>query len=177
MRILNRDELLKARNFKVARITLQRDDGKEFKREVIEHPGAACVLPMIDDDTVLMVEQWRIGARKSLLEIPAGTLDEGEDPMACAARELEEETGYKSGKLEHLFTMYPSPGILDEKMFIFMARDLTKTQTNMDEDEQITIKPMSFRDLRIQLKANNIKDGKTIAALGYLMVFKPYLGA
>ncbi len=177
MRILNRDELLQARNFKVARITLQNDEGKEFKREVIEHPGAACILPMLDDDTVLMVEQWRIGARKALLEIPAGTLDEGEDPMACAARELEEETGYKAGKLEHLFTMYPSPGILDEKMFIFMARDLTKTQTNFDEDEQINLKPMSFRDLRIQLKANNIKDGKTIAALGYLMVFKPFLGA
>lgn len=177
MRILNRDELLQARNFKVARITLQNDEGKEFKREVIEHPGAACILPMLDDDTVLMVEQWRIGARKALLEIPAGTLDEGEDPMTCAARELEEETGYKAGKLEHLFTMYPSPGILDEKMFIFMARDLTKTQTNFDEDEQINLKPMSFRDLRIQLKANNIKDGKTIAALGYLMVFKPFLGA
>lgn len=177
MRILNRDELLQARNFKVARITLQNDEGKEFKREVIEHPGAACILPMLDDDTVLMVEQWRIGARKALLEIPAGTLDKGEDPMACAARELEEETGYKAGKLEHLFTMYPSPGILDEKMFIFMARDLTKTQTNFDEDEQINLKPMSFRDLRIQLKANNIKDGKTIAALGYLMVFKPFLGA
>ena len=177
MRILNRDELLQARNFKVARITLQNDEGKQFKREVIEHPGAACILPMLDDDTVLMVEQWRIGARKALLEIPAGTLDEGEDPMACAARELEEETGYKAGKLEHLFTMYPSPGILDEKMFIFMARDLTKTQTNFDEDEQINLKPMSFRDLRIQLKANNIKDGKTIAALGYLMVFKPFLGA
>lgn len=177
MRILNREELLKARNFKVARITLQNAEGKEFAREVIEHPGAACVIPMLNDDTVLMVEQWRIGARKPLLEIPAGTLDEGEDPMACAARELEEETGYKAGKLEHLFTMFPSPGILDEKMFIFMARDLVKTQTNLDEDEQINVKPMSFRDLRIQLKANNIKDGKTIAALGYLMVFKPYLGA
>jgi len=177
MRILNREELLQARNFKVARITIQNDEGKEIKRELIEHPGAACILPMIDDDTVLMVEQWRIGARKSLLEIPAGTLDQGEDPMACAARELEEETGYKAGKLEHLFTMFPSPGILDEKMFIFMARDLTKTQTNFDEDEQITTRPMSFRDLRIQLKANNIKDGKTIAALGYLMVFKPFLGA
>lgn len=177
MRILNREELLIARNFKVARITLQNDEGKEFKREVIEHPGAACIIPMLDDDTVLMVEQWRVGSRKALLEIPAGTLDDGEDPMACAARELEEETGYKAGKLEHLFTMYPSPGILDEKMFIFMARDLTRTQTHFDEDEQITTKPMSFRDLRIQLKANNIKDGKTIAALGYLMVFKPFLGA
>ncbi|MCC6151175.1 MAG: NUDIX hydrolase [Planctomycetes bacterium] len=177
MRILNREELLQARNFKVARITIQNDEGKEIKRELIEHPGAACILPMIDDDTVLMVEQWRIGARKSLLEIPAGTLDHGEDPMACAARELEEETGYKAGKLEHLFTMFPSPGILDEKMFIFMARDLTRTQTNFDEDEQIITRPMSFRDLRIQLKANNIKDGKTIAALGYLMVFKPFLGA
>ncbi|KAA0209589.1 NUDIX hydrolase [bacterium] len=176
MRILNREELLQARNFKVARITLQNDEGREFAREVIEHPGAACVVPLLDNDTVLMVEQWRIGARKPLLEIPAGTLDEGEDPMACAARELEEETGYRAGKLEHMFTMFPSPGILDEKMFIFMARDLTPGKTHFDDDEQIGNRPMSFRDLRIQLKANNIKDGKTIAALGYLMVFKPFLG-
>ena len=176
MRILNREELLAARNFKVARITLQTPEGKEYAREVVEHPGAACIVPMLNDDTVLMVEQWRIGARKVLLEIPAGTLDQGEDPMACAARELEEETGYKAGKLEHLFTMFPSPGILDEKMFIFMARELTPSKTNFDEDEQIVTRPMSFRDLRIQLKANNIKDAKTIAALGYLMVFKPWLG-
>ena len=173
---LNRENAYDGTLFKVAKVTLQNDEGKEITRDVVEHPGAACIIPMPDKDSVLLIEQWRIGAKRPLWEIPAGTLDPGEDPLACAARELEEETGFKAGKLEHLFTMYPSPGILDEKMHIFIATDLSQGQTKFDEDEDIKAKKFTFRDLRIQLKANNIKDGKTIAALGYLMVFKPYLG-
>jgi ADP-ribose pyrophosphatase len=173
---LNRQNVYDGKLFKVARVTLQNDAGNEVTRDVIEHPGAACVIPMLDKDTVLLIEQWRIGAKRPLWEIPAGTLDPGEDPLACAARELEEETGFKAGKLEHLFTMFPSPGILDEKMHIFIATELSKGEQKLDDDEDIKIKPFSFRDLRVQLKANNLKDGKTIAALGYLMVFKPYLG-
>lgn len=172
----NRERVFEGPAFKVSRVTLQNDEGKEIQRDVVEHPGAACVIPMIGKDEVLLIEQWRIGAKRPLLEIPAGTLDAGEDPLACAERELEEETGYKAGKLEHLFTMFPSPGILDEKMHIFVATDLTEGTQNLEDDEDIKVKRLSFRDLRIQLKANNIKDGKTIAALGYLMVFKPYLG-
>lgn len=173
---MNREKIHTGKAFDVSRVTLADNNGKEIVREVIEHPGAACIIPMLDNKTVLLIEQWRIGAKRALLEIPAGTIDKGEAPLECAARELEEETGYKAGKLEHLFTMYPSPGILDEKMHIFIATELTKGEPNPDEDEVIDLKPMSFRDLRIQLKANNIKDGKTIAALGYLLVFKPYLG-
>lgn len=173
---MNRERVFEGPLFNVSRVTLQNDEGKELKRDVIEHPGAACVIPMVGNDEVLLVEQWRIGAKRALLEIPAGTLDPGEDPIACAERELEEETGYKPGKLEHLFTMFPSPGILDEKMHIFIATDLTEGERKLEDDEEVTLKKFSFRDLRIQLKANNIKDGKTIAALGYLMVFKPFLG-
>ncbi|MCA8914532.1 MAG: NUDIX hydrolase [Planctomycetes bacterium] len=176
MNQLNREKVYEGPLFKVCRVTLQNSEGKEVVRDVIEHPGAACIIPMIDKETVLLVEQWRIGSKRSLWEIPAGTLDPGEDALTCAARELEEETGYKAGKLEHLFTMFPSPGILDEKMHIFVAMDLTRGEQNLDDDEEISIKPFSFKDLRIQLKANNIKDGKTIAALSYLMVFKPFLG-
>ncbi len=176
MLILNKQSMYQGRQFAVSKVTLRNDQGREITRDVIEHPGAACIVPMLDNDTVLLVEQWRMGAKRPLLEIPAGTLDPGEDPLACAARELEEETGYKAGKLEHLFTFFPSPGILDEKMHIFLATNLTKTEAHPDEDEEISVKAFSFRDLRIQLKANNIKDGKTIASLGYLMVFKPYLG-
>jgi ADP-ribose pyrophosphatase len=173
---LNRERVYEGKAFKVARVTLQNDEGKQVIREVIEHPGAACIIPMMDKDTVLLVEQWRIGAKKPLWEIPAGTLDDGEDPLACAARELEEETGYKADKIEHLFTLYPSPGILDEKMHIFVATGLKAGKQNLDDDEDIRTKEFTFKDLRMQMKANNLKDGKTIAALGYLMVFKPYLG-
>lgn len=173
---LNRQKVYDGKLFNVTHVTLENSEGKSVGRDVIEHPGAACVIPMLDKDTVLLVEQWRVGAKRTLWEIPAGTLDPGEDPLTCAARELEEETGYKAGKLEHLFTMYPSPGILDEKMHIFVATGLTKGEQKLDDDEEIVIKPFTFRDLRVQLKANNLKDGKTIAALGYLMVFKPFLG-
>jgi ADP-ribose pyrophosphatase len=172
----NRQSRYEGKAFKVCTVTLENADGKAVTRDVIEHPGAACIVPMIDKETVLLVEQWRVGAKKALWEIPAGTLDPGEDPLACAARELEEETGLKAGKLEHLFTLYPSPGILDEKMHIFLATDLKPGQQNLDDDEEIVMKQFTFRDLRIQLKANNIKDGKTIAALSYMMVFKPWLG-
>lgn len=173
---LNREKVFEGPAFKVARVTLQNESGRALTREVIEHPGAACIVPMLDKETVLLIEQWRIGAKRPLWEIPAGTLDAGEDPLACAARELKEETGYTAGSIEHLFTMFPSPGILDEKMHIFIATELTKGEQALEEDEEIRVKPFSFRDLRIQLKANNIKDGKTIAALGYMMVFKPWLG-
>jgi len=173
---LKREQVFEGPLFKVARVTLQNSEGKEVVRDVVEHPGAACIIPMPDKDSVLLIEQWRVGPKRSLWEIPAGTLDPGEDPLACAARELEEETGLRAGKLEHLFTMYPSPGIMDEKMHIFIATDLQPGEKNPDDDEEISMKAFNFRDLRIQLKANNIKDGKTIAALGYLMVFKPFLG-
>ena len=136
---LNREQQYKGPLFNVTRVTLENAEGKHVSRDVIEHPGAACVVPMIDKDTVLLVEQWRIGAKRALWEIPAGTLDPGEDPLACAARELEEETGYKAGKLEHLFTMYPSPGILDEKMHIFIATELTKGEQKLDDDEEIAL--------------------------------------
>jgi ADP-ribose pyrophosphatase len=174
---LNREPIYDGPLFKVTKVTMENSAGKRVTRDVIEHPGAACIIPMLDKETVLLVEQWRIGAKRPLWEIPAGTLDPGEDPLACAVRELEEETGYKAGKLEHLFTLFPSPGILDEKMYIFIATDLTPGKQNLDDDEEITIKPFTFKELRVQLKANNIKDGKTIAALSYMMVFKPYLGA
>lgn len=173
---MNREKVFEGPAFKVARVTLQNDAGREFTREVVEHPGAACIVPMLDKDTVLLIEQWRIGAKRPLWEIPAGTLDAGEDPLACAARELKEETGYAAEKIEHLFTMFPSPGILDEKMHIFIATGLSQGEQALEEDEEIRVKAFSFRDLRVQLKANNIKDGKTIAALSYMMVFKPWLG-
>jgi ADP-ribose pyrophosphatase len=173
---MNREKVFEGKAFQVARVTLNDDEGVEHIRDVVEHPGAACVVPMLDKDTVVLVEQWRPGAKKALWEIPAGALEPDEDPAACATRELREETGYTAGKIEHLFTMYPSPGILDEKMHIFIATDLTKGEQDLDGDEKISVKSFTFRDLRIQLKANNLKDGKTIAALGYMMVFKPWLG-
>ena len=168
--------LLSTARFDIVERSYRSPDGALHRRAIVLHPGAVTILPVFDDGRICLIRNFRPAIGRELFELPAGTLEPGEAPLATATRELEEETGYKAGKLEHLFTLYPSPGILDEKMHIFLATELTQGQTKFDDDEQITAKPFSFRDLRLQLKANNIKDGKTIAALGYLFTFKPWLG-
>jgi len=151
-------------------------EGREWQREVVEHPGAAAVVPLIAPGEVLLVEQYRPGANRKLLEIPAGLLEAGEDPRDCAARELEEETGHRAGKLELLFSMYPSAGLFTEQIHIFLATDLTPaTDLKPDEDEHLTVQRYSLTDLKTQLRVGNLKDAKTIAALGFMFTFKPGL--
>ncbi|NUQ35691.1 MAG: NUDIX hydrolase, partial [Planctomycetaceae bacterium] len=108
----------------VVRNTYEAEDGRIVVREMVEHPGAAVVVPMVGKDEVLLVEQFRPGPNKPLLELPAGLLEANEDPRDCAARELEEETGYRAEKVEHLFSAYSSPGILQEQFHIFLATGL-----------------------------------------------------
>ena len=176
MRRLKRDLIHKGRVTNFVVNTYEAPDGSQFQRELLEHPGAAVIVPMISPDEVLMVEQFRPGANRPLLEFPAGCLDAGEDPLACAARELAEETGYRAGKLESLFTMFPSPAFMSEQMYLFLATDLTPAGgQQLDEHEYVTVRQFSLRDLRIQMRSGNIKDGKTIAALCYLLAFKPWL--
>ena len=178
MRKIDRDLKYEGTMINLVVNTYVTPEGQEFKREMTEHRGAAAVLPLLGNDRVVLVEQFRPGANRKLLEIPAGCLEVGEDPRACAARELEEETGYRAGKLDTLFSFFPSPGILDEHMHIFLATDLQETgKLNPDEDEHVNTVVMTFQELRVQLRVGNIKDGKTIAALGYLFTFRPYLGA
>lgn len=141
---LNREKVYEGKLFNVVKVTLQNEDGQSVVRDVVEHPGAACIIPMLDNDTVLLIEQWRIGAKRPLWEIPAGTLDPGEDPLACAARELEEETGYKAGKLEHLFTMFPSPGIVDEKMHILSRPALRRGRPTSMTMRTSSLNPSAF---------------------------------
>ena len=161
----------------VVRNTYQGPDGSAVTREMVEHPGASVIIPMVGKDELIFVEQFRPGANRKLLELPAGILDKNEDPRTCAKRELEEETGFRAGKLEHLFSAYSSPGIFEEQLHVFMATDLEdRGGQNTDNDEFITLKRMNFRDIRIQLRSGNIKNAITVAALGYLLTFKPYLG-
>lgn len=172
-----RKQVHKGKIITFAEYTFEREDGSVFVHDIVEHPGAAVIIPMVSKNEVVLVEQFRSAANRRLLEFPAGLLEKGEDPRACALRELREETGYAAGKIELLFSMYPSPGYFTEKMHIFMAQELThEGEQQLDADEDCEVKVMNFRDLRIQLRAGNIQDGKTIAGLGYLMTFKPFLG-
>lgn len=142
-----------------------RDGNIEYDREIVVHKGSAVILPVFEDGTVAMVRQYRHAARQFLLEIPAGTLNSGEPPEVGAARELEEEIGVRAEKLEKLTEFYVSPGFLTEKMFVYLATGLTKTQQNLEEDENLTVERHSFQQLYEMIKNGEIVDAKTIASV------------
>lgn len=142
-----------------------REDAKEYDREIVAHPGSAVIVPVFDDRTVALVRQYRHAAGGYLLEIPAGSLEEGEDPKTGAIRELEEEIGVVASSVELLTQFYVSPGFLTEKMFVFLATGLTGTAQNLDEDETIEIRRLSFPDAFKLIRSGGIADAKTIAGL------------
>ena len=165
----SRQELLSNSLFKVARLTFEGPDGGEIVRDVIEHRGAAVILPLLDDGRVILIRNVRRTVGKVLWELPAGTLEPGEAPVSCAAREVEEETGYRAGTLSPLTSFYASPGILDERMHGFLATDLEPSRQALDDDEEIEVFPIPQWQIRDMLKDGHIEDAKTIALLLYWM--------
>ncbi len=150
-------------------------DGKIAERDVVRHPGAAVVIPILDDGRVVLIEQHRTALGENLIEIPAGVLEAGEDPSIAAARELEEETGYRALKIERLLDFHPSAGFSDEIMYIFVATGLEPTQQNLDPDEYITVHVRTFDEVRQLVRDGELTDGKTIAAFLYILAFRPDL--
>ena len=128
-------------------------------------------MPIVEPGKILMVRQYRHPVGEVLLEIPAGTLKPGEDPMACAARELEEETGYRAGKLAHLATIYPAPGYSSETLHIYLARDLRKGVQALEVDESISVIEMSIDQVLEGIRDGGVKDSKTIVAILYYLFF------
>jgi ADP-ribose pyrophosphatase len=154
-------------------INLRRDkvclpNGKEAAREVVEHPGAVAIVPVLPDGRILMVRQFRHPVGQVLLEIPAGKLDAGEDPDACAARELEEETGYRAGRLQRRASIFTGPGFTNEIIHMYVATELVKTAVNPDEDEFLEITAYRQQELRRMVSEGIICDAKTITGL-YLL--------
>ena len=145
--------------------TVRLPDGSESKREIVAHGGAVCIVPVRDDGTILLVNQFRLPARKVLLEIPAGGMEAGEAPLACAARELEEETGYRAETLTPLFSCYLAPGYSTELIHAFLATGLTQTQTHFDADENLELISLSVAETERRLMEGEFQDAKTIAAL------------
>lgn len=142
------------------------EDGRKVTREVVEHPGSAAILPFISQDEIILLQQYRYPVKETLYEIPAGTLDKGETFIACAGRELEEETGYRAGTLEPLMALYPSPGILSETMHLFKATNLVKTQTNYQMDESIKGSiHVKLSDAVEMIQKGIIKDAKTVCSI------------
>jgi ADP-ribose pyrophosphatase len=145
--------------------TIRMPDGRETKREIVEHHGAVAIVPRLDADTVLLIKQYRQAVGETLLEIPAGTLEDGEEADACAARELEEEVGYRPGKLRRMFSQYLAPGYSSEVLHAYFAEDLIQTATDADEDEVIEVVPVKVGEIEAMILDGRIKDAKSIAAL------------
>ena len=142
-----------------------RDGDVEYERDVVTHKGSAVIVPVFADETIALVKQYRHPAQKYLYEICAGSLDEDENPEAGARRELEEEIGVTAGKIEKLSEFYVSPGFLSEKMFVFLATDLTETAQNLEADEILEIEKFTFEQAFEMIRKNEIEDAKTIVGL------------
>lgn len=145
---------------------VQNGQKKTTSREIVEHPGAAAILAFDDDGKVVLVKQDRF-PHGPTLEIPAGTLEKGEDPRACAARELEEETGYVASRLAHLVSFYPSIGYSTEIIHCYVATKIKPAPNgqNPDDDEAITIQKTSWKKLQSMVRTGKIQDSKTICAV------------
>jgi ADP-ribose pyrophosphatase len=145
--------------------TVRLPNGKLATREVMRHPGAVAVVPLTQDGEVILVRQYRYPFAEALLEIPAGKLDAGEEPESCARRELEEETGVEAAKLIPLGVFYPSVAVLDEKIFLFLARELTQKNSHPDEDEFLRVERVPMETLVQRILTGSVPDGKTQTAV------------
>ncbi len=141
-------------------------------RDVMRHPGAAVILPLVDDDHVCLIKNYRIAVEQTLLELPAGTLEPNEPPEITAERELEEETGYRADKIELLTIYYPSPGVMDERMFMYVATGLTMHAPAREEGEEIENHVVTLSAAKAMVQDGRIADGKTIAGLLYYFQFR-----
>ena len=139
-------------------------EGKQIIREVVGHSGGVVTLAVVDGQ-VLFVRQYRHPAGQSLLELPAGKLEKGEDPAECAARELEEETGYRPGKVYEIGRFYASPGYLCEIFYLYGAQDLTPTAQRLDQDEDLTVERLPLEDALAACFDGRIVDAKTALTL------------
>lgn len=153
-------------SFKTDRVLLS--NGNETVRDIVVHPGAVAILPVIDDGLIL-VRQYRYATGVELLELPAGTLEEGESPQVCAARELTEETGYAASSWRKLLSCYMAPGYSSEKIHFYVAEGLTRVGADPEEDEILDVERYSFNEVIGMIEGNVLEDSKTITGiLAYL---------
>ena len=145
--------------------TVDLPNGATVNLEIVRHPGAAAVVPVKDDGAMVLIRQFRHAAGGFIYEIPAGTLHDGEDPLACAARELEEEIGYRATSYEHLTSIFPAPGYTDEVIHIYKATGLSKGTQKLDHDEVLEVVEMPMEKAIAQIRGGAIRDSKTIVGL------------
>ena len=139
--------------------------GRRVTLEILRHPGAAAVVPFLDDENILLLRQYRYAAGGTIWEVPAGKLDAGEEPEHCAARELEEETGYRAGRITRTGEILTTPGFTDERIHLFCAFDLTRGKRAHETAEVIEVHEVAFRDALEMIERGEIIDAKSIVAL------------
>lgn len=157
--------------FTVRRVAVATHDGGKRMRDVVVHPGAVVILAVMADGRIVMIRNQRFAVGKELIELPAGTLEEGEDPIVCAGRELIEETGYEAATLEPLTSFYSSPGFYTERLHVFVARGLTHVGQQLEDTEHIRVEPMTLGDVLAKIQCHEIDDAKTMAAILYYSRF------
>jgi ADP-ribose pyrophosphatase len=158
-------------------ISLQVDDvelpnGKMGQREIVKHPGAVAIIAFTAEGKLVLVRQFRKPLEKEIFEIPAGKLEKGEDPLQCAFRELEEETGYTSKQCELLVTFYTSPGFADELIYVYEAGELSLGEAHTDEDEFVEVVAVTLEEALEMVKKEQIHDAKTMYAIMHWQVKK-----
>lgn len=156
--------MLAAAKFAVEEIHLAGAAGPLIRHAVV-HPGAVVILPLLSDGRIVLIRNWRFAIEKHLWELPAGTLEAGEDPDLCAARELEEETGYRAARLRSLGRFYTAPGICTELMHAYLADGLEPVGQKLEADEQITVEPMAPARVRALMESGELCDAKSMICL------------
>jgi len=151
---------------KAYRVSLKMDDGCIVQRDFFKYPGAAVILPVLDDGSIVLIRNYRFAVDEHLYELPAGMLEPGEAPEACAARELTEETGYIAGRIEKLTEFYTGPGTTDEMMRVYLATELVPGRQDLEVYERISVETRSDDEVRRMVADGTIHDAKTIATLG-----------
>jgi ADP-ribose pyrophosphatase len=167
---LSTEHIFDGKIIKVQVDEVELPDGKRSKREIVKHPGAVAILPITKDGKIVMVEQYRKPLERTLVEIPAGKLEPGENPDDTAHRELEEETGYVCENMTHILSFYTSPGFADEIIHFYIAEGLRKKENAKaaDEDEFVELMEITLEEAEQFIKENKIADAKTIYAIQYL---------
>ena len=170
-KILSSEEIYKGPVFGVRRDEVLEPGGLRATREVITHPGSVVVLPVLPDGRILLVRQYRHATRQYLWELVAGRIDSGENVRQAAARELIEETGYRAQRFRVFLDVFPTPGFLEERMYILLAEKLSAGETQPEEDEKIMARAFTPGALERMIRRNVLRDAKSIAGLLYYFRF------
>lgn len=161
---IKQEEIYKAKIFSLWGGHVELDNGEVAVREYIRHSGGVAIVPVVDGN-VILIRQFRISIERELIELPAGRLELNEDPISCAARELEEEIGYRANKLIPIASYFASVGNSNERMYLFLALDLVKTERRLEADERIREVVMSLDAIKEKLANQGFEDSKTIIGL------------